>query len=576
MRICHYIKPNARSETPTRAIWLQAWTYQKSKTKNETLFDYEFWRLRRGVKDTNTGIWSFQWFTAFDTESLWNLIDSLTPNKTRTYLFIDNPSLHLPLMEAFHMSVHHGWKLTLAVIPPAPTICRWRKGNKSIVLLGVSNIWPTPFAGILTGATKCSHVKNDSELNECEHVRRIDIKLRAMYSQTVAWFKFLKDNDLGGFCPTAGAQSIRVWRHKFMTHKVLIDCHDDALALARKAMYGAMCQVYKRGTYDGPIYELDTNGSYGGIMRDMLVPVKLRSYRMHCTVRDLCEWLYSNVVVATCDLSSETNLYPVREAGHVVFKRGVFTTTLAGEELRHACDSGDVVDVHEVSVYHGEPAFSTYMQVLWNLRMLSESNGEHSDAERYKLLMASFWGRWAQHGWIWEKVRDAEDDSIRSWIDFNVDTQVITEYRQFGGIVQKLNNETESRESSPAIAACILAGGRLQLGGYIDVAGLDHVYYCDTDALFTDEVGLERLRNYVKPGELGKLKIKGVYHRVTFHGQKHITIDGKLRLAGMSAMGVHTDASTIYQNQSQHLSSYIRAGTEPRASQKEITKRFKT
>lgn len=357
-----------------------------------------------------------------------------------------------------------------------------------------------------------------------------------------------------------------------MTHRVLIDCHDDALRLAREAVVGARCEVFdNRGPF-GQMYELDTNGSYGRIMRDMRVPVKLLSHRYNFTLRELCGWVRDYVCIARVTVDCPLPLFPLRRNGRLTFSAGKFDTVLAGEELEYALEHGHVVDAYELAAYESHPAFSDYMQALWSLRKLSESIGNKRDADKYKLLMASFYGIWAQRGRVWEQCSRTTDRAIRSWMNVNHQTGQIEEFRQFGGIVQKLNNEEEARESHPAIAACILASARLQLWRYMALAGLDHVYYVNTDSLWTDATGVLRLRDEIKPDVLGKLKIKGVYDSVTFLAANHIITDKGVRRTGVKQEGLHAIAGDLYATQYQHVAEWIRSSEKPRPATKESKK----
>src|ERR1051326_1465088 len=91
MRVCHWIKGNARSETVTRAIWFQAWTYPLKKSKYETEYSFEFIRMVRGTKDTKTGDWSYIWLTVRSAIDFWSTVDIWTNAKTKTYIICDQP-----------------------------------------------------------------------------------------------------------------------------------------------------------------------------------------------------------------------------------------------------------------------------------------------------------------------------------------------------------------------------------------------------------------------------------------------------------------------------------------------------
>lgn len=310
-------------------------------------------------------------------------------------------------------------------------------------------------------------------------------------------------------------------------------------------------------------------------MHDMQVPVKLQSYRRHFTIRDLCEWLQDSVCVARVTVDCTERVFPLHRDGRLNFASGRFDTVLAGDELKYAMDSGYVSECSECAIYTSVPAFSDYMSALWNMRLYSESLNLKSDAAKYKLLMASFFGRWAQHGRIWEQCGRVDNDEIQAWIDYNVDTKETTEYRQFGGVIQRLSQEPESMESHPAIAACILAGARMQLWRWIKHAKEENVYYVDTDALFCNEVAVGRLERDIQPNVLGKLKVKAVYDSASFLGKKFIWLDGKLRASGIPVLGNKSNTGRFVQTQNRNIGSEIQAGRVPEARTKTVSRKYK-
>jgi hypothetical protein len=83
-----------------------------------------------------------------------------------------------------------------------------------------------------------------------------------------------------------------------------------------------------------------------------------------------------------------------------------------------------------------------------------------------------------------------------------------------------------SKNSMPRIASAVTAYGRLALWDVIKVAGLERVYYCDTDSIMTNQEGLFRC---IKEGlcdesRLGALKWEGPYD-FEFLSPKHYGIN---------------------------------------------------
>jgi len=292
-----------------------------------------------------------------------------------------------------------------------------------------------------------------------------------------------------------------------MTHRILIDAHDDALKLARDGLYGGRNEVYKYGVHRGSFTMLDINGSYCSVLLDLDVPCKLVGYTTRATVGDLKAWCASGVVVAEVLVESDEAIYPARNGKRLAFPTGVFVTTLAGVELKHAIEHERVLSVRRAAVYEGAKAFRSYAESLWNMRIQTRRIHDVENEAKWKILAASFCGKWGQHGGYWENEGSTTDLSIRHWIDYDYDSKEKREFRQLGGRIQRRNSESESSESSPAIASCITSAARLKLYELIRTCGRDVTYYVDTDSILVSAVGFRRVADRISPDKLGGLKV---------------------------------------------------------------------
>ena len=389
-----------------------------------------------------------------------------------------------------------------------------------------------------------------------------------------SWWTFLVDHDLGGFSCTAGSQSWRTWRHKYMTHKVLIDMHDDALKLARDAVCGGRCQAYKVGALDGPWTQLDVNSAYASCMQYMDVPVKLISYTEHADWTDLLKWMEQRAVIADVDVLASTDAVPSRVDGKLAFRGGSFRTVLCGAELQYALRHYTVQRVHRVATYEKAPAFSSYMTAIWHQRMHARAAHNFDEEDKWKLLGNSFYGKWAQRGGWWENCDRTEDMSHKYWVDVDLVDHVVHEFRQLGGLVQEKSRELESRESSPAIAAYIAAEARMNLWWLIQDAGKENVAYVDTDALLVNTVGLGKLHHRIAPNELGALKAVGTYDRVRVFGKKNYQLDSHLVRAGLRHDAVELGDSAVRQDARQSVARQIHSGESLGARSETVTKNF--
>jgi hypothetical protein len=68
------------------------------------------------------------------------------------------------------------------------------------------------------------------------------------------------------------------------------------------------------------------------------------------------------------------------------------------------------------------------------------------------------------------------------------------------------------KQSSPIISAAVTAYARMYLWQLIKMVGVENVYYCDTDSIFTNRTGYEILdqAGYINNTQLGKLKVEGL------------------------------------------------------------------
>ena len=359
-----------------------------------------------------------------------------------------------------------------------------------------------------------------------------------------------------------------------MTDKVLIDCHDDALKLARDGLVGGRNECFFIGNRTGQFFQLDINSSYAAVMYNTKMPVQLRGYSEHSSVDELRRFVVDSVCVADVVVKTDEPVYPLRQDHQLFFPIGRFRTVLCGDELRHALNHDDVQHVYRVSVYDGAFAFRDYMKSLWDERIKARSRGDDAENERWKLLMASFFGKWSQRGRRWENIGDADNESVHFWVDIDADTRVVTEYRQFGGIVQRCIYESESRDSSPAISACITAGARLSLWWLMQFAGRDHVYYVDTDSILVDDVGFGRVAHDIDDAQLGALHCEGEYTDIQIYGPKHYRLDARWRHAGVRETALRLDEGHIVQDESVSFTESLRLGATQRAISYAVSKTY--
>jgi hypothetical protein len=566
MRLCHWIKPNHKSETPHRAMWLSIDFKVHSSSDADKEYDFHAASVILGYKDSDTKKWITKNYNIETVAQIWSLIEQFTKTKTRTYLICNNSAWTLTVMEMFQTGPKLGWKPTKLVLSCPPCIVQLRKSCKTVTVIDISNIWPQLWLDTSIGPIgECSNEKTPKP--KPSNAQRPSVSaVETMFRMMTEWWTFLQKNDLGGFSPTIGSQSVRVWRHRFMTHKVLIDCHDDALALAREAIYGGRNECFRLGRFSGDFTMLDTNGSYLSTCATLEVPTKLVGFTHNASVSDIQEWDTHGVVLAEVCVQTDASIYPCRRNSRTVYPVGTFETVLTGRELHLALKNGHVLSVRRAAVYEKDLAFREFSQAVWRARLDCRQREDMANEQKWKLIGASFWGKWAQKGGYWENVGRTSDLTIKHWTDYDYDTNIATQYRQIGCVVQKRNQEQESGESSPAIAACITSAARVKLHEFIREAGRDNTYYVDTDSLLVNAVGYWRLQHHIAPDQLGKLHVCWNAKTVQVYAKKTYTRDGIHVFAGVRQDAYDVDTGCYVQDERLGFETQVHCSVAPRAA----------
>lgn len=532
-RNCHYVRGNKNNESIHDAMWVD--TETKGVPINENEERHELFMgmgaFRRTIRKDE---WTAPLWAQFVTPNeFWDWVEDRLHGKTRLYLFAHNWAFDAPVLDMFNELPKRGWELVSAVIQSPPIILRWRKKPYTIQVVDTLNIWRMPLAkiGKSIHLPKLPMPKPDAPKAEWEIYNRRDVEI--IMEATIKWLSFLKDNDLGGFASTLAAQSMRTYRHRFMFKSILIDDNERALQLAREALHGGRTECHYIGTCPETIHKLDINSQYPAIMATEYLPAKIIGHYTNVTMDELSEWVLKYCVTARVEISTELPAYAIVYNNKLTFPTGSFPAVLSTPELAYAFAHGHIKAVHAAAVYEREILFAEFVHYFTSLRAKYRDAGNDAEAHNSKIMMNSLYGKWAQKGLHYTKVDDTPDRSIKLWINYDVETETVTHMRQYAGIIEQQGDSTESRDSHPAIAAHITAHGRMQLWGLMQRCGLDNVYYCDTDSVWTNKKGAMNLADFMHPTTLGRLKVEGVHNHVIIHGPKDYYIDGVTTIKGI-------------------------------------------
>lgn len=593
-RAPHYIRKTVTSDYPQQAIWFDTETRMTKDNVDTTDPSAVKWyetvtELKTDVGDTvyhylkfgyacymrahHNNVWGDEdWLYYTTRKQFWDWVVSKVRKKTKLYMFCHNTSFDLPVLDVFAELVERGFVLRSAIIDAPPTILKYRRGDEAITIIDTLNIWRHSLdkLGKEIGLPKLEMPANADDRIAWESYGKRDVEI--IRKALLDWWTFLASNDFGSFCPTLASQSMRVYRQRFYDKRIFIDTDERCLKLTRAGYYGGRVECFFIGRFYGDFYLLDVNSMYPYVMAEQKYPTKCVSFTSYADVRDIQNWLSSYCVTAHVKLRTNKPFAPVRHDGKLVFPTGTFDCILSTEELRYALHNAEILSVYCASVYEKDILFRDFVLDFYSRRQQCISAGNEIEAYRFKILLNSFYGKWGQSGGKWMEVDQHPDYKLHTWIDYDVDTDTAVRWRQLGHLRQTKSEEPESYESFPAIAGHVTANARMVLWQLIESAGIQNTFYCDTDSLLINRIGLDALLSRMDETRLGALKLVSTHKDIELHGAKDAVFDTKVINKGVRINALWESRNSIIQSKWTGLRGLLQSGNATRPTTETIRK----
>lgn len=560
MRKPHYLKLNKGVELPTRCIFLDTETDATQiddKSELHTLRLGEALYKRRFKGDHWT---AGEWLDFTDIDSIWEWVESKTPPGSKLYLYAHNLIYDLTVLKGIAWMTSHGWTITKAIIDDPPTAIAFRKDRKTIMMLDSFNYFRSSLASIgeSIGYPKLKMPPRHAESQIWQIYCRRDVEVLA--DAMISYFTFLDTNSLGNYQITLASQAFTAFRHRFMGDQIFIDGNEKALDLARRAYHGGRTEAFYIGSETGQYYTLDVNSMYPAVMATDYYPTKLWTVCSRLSLSELSDYLKQYCLISLVDIETDQPVYPVFSGGKLLFPIGKFQTVLSSPELEFALSQGHVKRSLKTAIYARSKIFHAYVYELYRLRRAYQEAGNQTFSWLCKIMLNSLYGKWGQLGRVYEEIGETDPSEVRVWREWDADTKTMHSMRSFGGIVQELTAQGESYNSHPAIAAHVTASARMQLWRLMSRAGLDNVYYVDTDSLTVNKAGLRNIPSWMIGTDLGSLKMEHSFKRMTIYGAKDYQFGNKRRIKGIREKALELSPGVFVQDRFSKFKSMLRAG----------------
>lgn len=557
-RIWQKLKPIKSASFPKRMVFFDTETKGVQLSLGKEYHELIYGAIAEQRRYSDGSLSKVTWHDFTDTETFWDIIESMGANKELLTLYSHNGAFDLPVVDAFNTLNKRGWKLTKAIIESPPTYCRWSKNGRSIQFIDTLNIFREPLSSIGTsiGLEKIEFDAYGKDTEELRKYCRNDVEIiRRAITQ---WYELLYEEDLGGSAITLASQAFRTYRYKFMPDGIEIDVDKDALHIARSSYMGGRVECFRMGRYKGRFYYVDINSMYPHVMKENNYPAKLHGVYKRLEHNQLAAYCKRYRCVSHVQIQCDSPDYPVRRDGKLFFPVGTFDTYLTTPELLYALEHNAIKIIYNTAVYSSIPIFKDFVEYFYNKRIEADKRGDELRKRHYKILLNSLYGKFGQNGMVYETVGTDYNDVTGSWTEYDANTLKPTRYRIFGGMVQKMKTEAESSLSHPAIASHVTGYARMLLLNAINLVGRAHVYYCDTDSMLLDEVGFQTLHKDIHSTKLGKWKHEATYEDIDIRGPKDYRFGKVERIKGIRKTARKIDKDTYEQERFSSLKGLVR------------------
>lgn len=243
--------------------------------------------------------------------------------------------------------------------------------------------------------------------------------------------------------------------------------------------------------------------------------------------------------------------------GKVIFPVGSFETVLTTPELKLALDNNAITEVLSMTIYEKASMFRQFIDFFYAERIKAKKEGRIAYDLFCKIIMNSLYGKFGQMMGEWTTVGKCGPKEIEVWHEVVQGEDIVYKYRKFCGLIQRYEKKGEAFNSFPAISAHVTAYARVKLWKLFIKAGLENVYYCDTDSIFVNSAGYENLKSEIAIDRLGMLKIEGITDDLKIFGCKQYIFGDKKKHKGKRANAIKIDDNTFEQEQWSTLETLI-------------------
>lgn len=543
-RVAHWVKQNHQCRIPKR--WVSFDT--ESRTEVGEGEEIQSWASGAAVRwrtDLKTGDHAER--VTFSTpQDLWSWVDSFCTKGVRTICCAHNLGYDVRISDVFSILPTLGFTLEWCNLDRNVSAMTWRSDHGTLVLCDLFTWIPKSLReiGHMVNLPKLDMPKGSASKEEWDTycLRDADIVYRAV-SELVGYVAL---RDLGNWQPTGAGMAYSTWRHKFMSHKVLVHDNDEVLRAERAAMHTGRAEAWRHGVCDdGPWHEVDLRAAYTHIAAESELPAKYKFSTSRITQRQYEELSGIYRVLCKATVTTRIPVVPFDTGERHIWPVGTFTTWLWDVEVNEALGEGAHVQWERVHCYTKAPVLSG-----WGTWVLSTTRGDDKEATPVVRAWTKHCGR-ALIGRLSLRVPSWEMFGTNPYgvpgISHDVDyaTGTMTRMMHVGDKTFVETARVEGHDSLPQITGWIMAECRVRLWQAMRAAGLENLAHVDTDSVLVNSEGLRRLRHVYSGSFTALWQIKATWQALLVYGPRNLRAGRERKVAGVSKKAVETSPNVF-------------------------------
>lgn len=572
-RMPHKLRGNKSQSYPRLCVFVDTETTGKKLTSSETeqvfnlgVAQFRDYRYKKPVEQ----------LIFRDLQTYWNWMISKAKPGERLYCVAHNQDFDFRILKGltfmseckFYMQTMIWESGRFIVIysenPPKflrekyPDNYTYKKHARTIVFIDTLNFFKMSLKqlGQIIG-----EYKQEINLSECSEDQLIEYCIQDVNVLRTAfenYINYLENHDFGNFGLTIAKQAFNCFRHKYLHSDLYVHTNPKAINLERQAYYGGRVECFQIGKIEGDTYyKLDINSMYPYVMKNYQYPTKLELRRYIVDQEKLHNWMKNYLVIANVSFKTDINAFPYRGKNKLLFPIGHITTSLCQPELELLHKYNISYKINEIAVYKKDSIFTQFVDGLYNLRLQSKKQSNRQYEQFTKIIMNSLYGKFGQRTPNWDITNYT--NTKESWYKNIVDAETgkNTTMKSVGGVVFTFDGWKEGYDTMVAIPAFVTSYARVMLWNLIEDAGIDNVYYCDTDSLFVNNEGLENLHSSIDANKLGYLKIEDECSQFEIHNVKDYIFNDEIKIKGVSKKAVKVSENRYKVEHWEHLNGAV-------------------